>query len=64
MIVQGSSTKPMSAPFLRHPASRMVTAKSCVAGKEGLVRVATVKTSTGTYKRPVTKIALLLPSEN
>ena len=30
-------------------------------GKDGLVRVATVKTTTGTYKRPTTKIALLLP---
>ena len=33
-------------------------------GKDGLVRVVTVKTSTGTYKRPVTKIALLLPSQD
>ena len=32
-------------------------------GKDGLVRVATVKTTIGTYKRPTTKIALLLPSE-
>lgn len=30
-------------------------------GKDGLVRVATVKTEKGTYKRPVSKIALLLP---
>ena len=29
-------------------------------GKDGLVRVATVKTTKGTYKRPVSKIALLL----
>ena len=29
--------------------------------KDGLVRVATVKTATGMYKRPVGKIALLLP---
>ena len=33
-------------------------------GKDGLVRVATVKTATGTYKRPVTKLALLVPHEN
>ena len=32
-------------------------------GNDGLVRVVTIKTSTGTYKRPVTKIALLLPSQ-
>ena len=29
--------------------------------KDGLVRVVTIRTSNGTYKRPVTKIALLLP---
>ncbi len=33
-------------------------------GKDGLVRVVTVKTRVGTYKRPVTKIALLLPNDN
>ena len=32
-------------------------------GKNDLVRVATIKTSTGTYTRPVTKLELLLPSE-
>ena len=30
-------------------------------GKDGLVRVATVRTAKGTYKRPVNKLALLLP---
>ena len=30
-------------------------------GKDGLVRIATVKTATGMYKRPVSKISLLLP---
>ena len=33
-------------------------------GKDGFVRVVTVQTSNGTYKRPITKIALLLPNEN
>ena len=33
------------------------------AGRDGLVRVVTVKTSSGTYTRPANKIALLLPSE-
>ena len=33
-------------------------------GKDELVRVVTIKTATGTYKRPVTKIALLLPSDS
>ena len=32
-------------------------------GKDGLVRVVTVKTAQGIYKRPVTKIAVLLPIE-
>ena len=32
-------------------------------GKDNLVRVATIKTAAGTYTRPVTKLALLLPSE-
>ena len=33
-------------------------------GKDNLVRVATVKTAAGVYTRPVTKLALLLPSES
>ena len=33
-------------------------------GNDGLTRVVTVKTSAGEYKRPVTKIALLLPSQD
>ena len=33
-------------------------------GKDGLVRVVTVKTHTGTYKRPIHKLALLLPIKN
>ena len=33
-------------------------------GRDGLVRVATVDTATGTYKRPVTKLALLLSDQN
>ena len=33
-------------------------------GKDGLVRVATVKTATGIYKRPITKLAVLVPHEN
>ena len=32
-------------------------------GKDGLVHVATVKTTTGIYKRPVAKLALLLPQD-
>ena len=32
-------------------------------GTDGLVRVATVKTSTGVYRRPVAKLALLLPQD-
>ena len=33
-------------------------------GRDGLVRVATIKTANGTYKRPITKLAVLLPCEN
>ena len=33
-------------------------------GDDGLVRVVTVKTNAGTYTRPVSKVALLLPSES
>ena len=32
-------------------------------GRDGLTRVVTVKTCAGTYKRPINKIALLLPTE-
>ena len=32
-------------------------------GSDGIVRVVTVKTSAGIYKRPITKMALLLPSQ-
>lgn len=32
-------------------------------GKDGIVLVATVKTQTGVYKRPVTKFVLLLPQD-
>ncbi len=32
-------------------------------GQDGLVRVATIKTSNGVYKRPINKLALLLSSE-
>ena len=36
-------------------------------GRDGLVRVATIKTKTGVYTRPVTKLALLMerdPADN
>ena len=33
-------------------------------GKDGLVRVATVKTAKGIYKHPMSKIALLLSSDS
>lgn len=32
-------------------------------GKDGKVRVATIKTQCGTYTRPIVKLALLLPSD-
>ena len=33
------------------------------AGTDGLTRVVTLKTKDGTYKQPITKVALLLPCE-
>ena len=33
-------------------------------GKDGIVRVVDIKTGHGVYKRPITKIAMLLPIEN
>ena len=32
-------------------------------GSDGFIRVATVKTAKGSYKLPVSKIALLLPND-
>ena len=55
VILQESGTTPANWPLARvvdvHP------------GRDGLVRVVTVKTSRGTYKRPVSKIAVLVPNE-
>ena len=55
VLVRDTSPLPTEWPLARvaavHP------------GKDGLVRVATIKTNTGIYTRPVAKLALLLPSE-
>ena len=45
----------------RWPLGRIVEVFS---GKDGLVRVVNVKTKNGIYKRPVHKLALLLPNEH
>ena len=45
----------------RWPLARVIGVKP---GGDGFVRVATVKTSSGTYTRPVTKLALLLPDQS
>ena len=42
------------------PLARIVKTST---GNDGLVRVVTLKTKDGTYTRPVTKVALLLPCE-
>ena len=42
----------------RWPLARVLEVYS---GTDGIVRVARVKTERGTYKRPVTKLAVLLP---
>ena len=56
VILQETGTIPTKWPLARviavHP------------GSDKLVRVITVKTSQGTYKRPVSKVAVLLPNEN
>ena len=46
---------------IRWPLGRVV---KTYPGKDSLVRVVDVKTSHGVYKRPITKIALLLANEN
>ena len=45
----------------RRPVGRIIRT---YPGKDSLVRVVDVKTSSGVYKRPVTKIVLLLSSDN
>ena len=44
--------------LMKWPLARVVDVHT--TGNDGLVRVVTVKTSAGTYKRPITKIALLI----
>ena len=55
VLLQEASTVPTKWPIVRviavHP------------GLDELVRVVTVKTPQGTYKRPVSKVAVLLPNE-
>ena len=55
VLIRDTSPLPTEWPLAR------VTAVH--PGKDGLVRVATIKTNTGIYTRPVAKLALLLPSE-
>ena len=56
VILQGETLAPTRWPLAKvlqvHP------------GKDGIVRVVTIKMSTGIYKRPVHKLALLLPHEH
>ncbi len=56
VIVQDTSTLPTKWPFARviavHP------------GSDEIVRVVTVKKSKGTYKRPISKVAVLIPLDN
>lgn len=55
VILQESGTVPAKWPLARvvdtHP------------GQDNLVRVVTVKTAQGTYKRPVSKVAVLIPND-
>jgi len=56
VVLQDDSVVPCKWPLARVVETH--------AGQDGIVRVVTVKTATGNYKRPVTKIAVLLPTEN
>ena len=42
----------------------MGTVVSTFPGKDGLVRVAMIHTPNGTYKRPISKLVLLLPEDS
>jgi hypothetical protein len=46
---------------LKWPLARVI---SVFPGEDGLVRVVTIKTGKGTYKRPANKISLILPIEH
>jgi hypothetical protein len=52
-------TLPASVIPTKWPLAKVVQVHS---GRDGLLHVATLKTGKGTYKRPVSKIALLLPN--
>ena len=56
VVVQEDNMVPTKWPF-----AKVIQTHT---GKDGFVRVVTMKTATGTYKRPVTKIAVLLPSDS
>ena len=43
---------------MKWPIARVIRTHAC---NDGLMRVVTVKTSTGIYRRPIVKVALLLP---
>ena len=65
-ISQLTSWRCRSSPR-RQPCADQVavgTHMNTYLGKDNIMRVVDVKTSRGVYKRPVTKIALLLPVEN
>ena len=55
VILQESGTTPANWPLARIVQVHL--------GQDNLVRVVTVKTSQGTYTRPVAKIAILIPSK-
>ena len=55
VILEESGTIPA-----RRPLARLVATHP---GQDNVVRIVTVKTSRGTYRRPVTKIAVLIPND-
>lgn len=56
VLLREDNTTPMKWPLARvievHP------------GSDGLVRVVSVKANSSVYKRPITKVALLLPADS
>ena len=56
VVLQDDGRAPMKWPLFRVIEVNL--------GIDGIVRVATVKTCTGAYKRPIVKLAFILPSES
>ena len=60
---QSKSVQELESRFHHHSQWPMVRVIETHQGRDGLVRVVKLRTANGTYTRPVTKVALLLPCE-